>query len=90
MASNCISSTRLSGKQSPGLFSDPPNPTRNAHTESFNGRYRDECLNRHWFTSLREASEIVEDWRIDYNAERSPQQPEISNAGGVRSREALR
>jgi putative transposase len=30
-----------------------------------------ECLNRHWFTSLREASDIIKDWRTDYNAERS-------------------
>ncbi|MBW7057968.1 integrase core domain-containing protein, partial [Paracoccus bogoriensis] len=69
-ASRCISSTRSSGKQRPTLFSDPPNPTQNAYIESFNGRYREECLNQHWFTSIDEAREIIEDWRIDYNPER--------------------
>ncbi len=38
--------------------------------ESFNGRFREECLNRHWFTGLAEAQEIIEDWRIDYNTQR--------------------
>ena len=90
MASSSISSTRLSGKQSPGLFSDPPNPTQNAYIESFNGRYREECLNRHWFTSIGEAREIIEDWRIDYDTERPHEPPEISNAGGTRRRAALR
>ena len=33
-------------------------------------RFRDECLNQHWFTSIGEAREIIEDWRIDYNTER--------------------
>ena len=70
MASSSISSTRLSGKQSPGLFSDPPNPTRNAYIESFNGRFREECPNQHWFTNIGEAREIIEDWRLDYNTER--------------------
>jgi putative transposase len=35
--------------------------------ESFNGRFRDECLNEHWFTSLIDARQIIEDWRRDYN-----------------------
>lgn len=35
-----------------------------------NGRYREECLNQHWFTSIGEAREIIEEWRIDYNTER--------------------
>jgi putative transposase len=35
-----------------------------------NGRFRDECLNQHWFTSISEAREIIEDWRVDYNTER--------------------
>lgn len=38
--------------------------------ESFNGRLRDECLNEHWFTSLPQARDIIEAWRIDYNTER--------------------
>ena len=51
-------------------FIDPGKPTQNAYIESFNGRFRDECLNQHWFTSIAEAREIIEDWRIDYNKER--------------------
>lgn len=51
-------------------FIDPGKPTQNAYIESFNGRYREECLNQHWFTSIGEAREIIEEWRIDYNTER--------------------
>ena len=43
---------------------------RNAYIESFNGRFREECLNLNWFTSLAEAERIIEDWRIDYNQNR--------------------
>jgi putative transposase len=35
-------------------FSRPGKPSDNIHIESFNGRFRDECLNAHWFTSLTE------------------------------------
>jgi putative transposase len=42
-------------------------PTQNAYVESFNGKFRDECLNEHWFRSLPEAREIVGRWRLDYN-----------------------
>ncbi|VXC91936.1 conserved hypothetical protein [Oceanicaulis sp. 350] len=48
----------------------PGKPTQNAFVESFNGRLRDECLNEHLFSSLREARSLIEDWRIDYNTER--------------------
>ena len=40
---------------------------QNGHVESFNGKLRDECLNAHWFTSLRQARNIIESWRTDYN-----------------------
>ena len=43
---------------------------QNAYVESFNGRFRDECLNEHWFTSLPAARRVVETWRDDYNAVR--------------------
>ena len=39
---------------------------QNGHCESFNGKFRDECLNEHWFTSLRQARELVESWRANY------------------------
>lgn len=51
-------------------FIDPGKPTQNAYIESFNGRFREECLNLHWFTSLAEAQRIIENWRIDYNENR--------------------
>jgi transposase InsO family protein len=40
------------------------------YIESFNGRFRDECLNEHWFTSLAHARAVIEDWRRKYNDER--------------------
>jgi len=45
-------------------------PTQNAYVESFNGKFRDECLNEHWFRSLAEAREIIGAWRADYNQRR--------------------
>jgi putative transposase len=51
-------------------FSRPGKPTDNAFAESCNGRFRDECLNQHWFASLEEACQTVEAWRIEYNTER--------------------
>jgi putative transposase len=51
-------------------FSRPGKPTDNAFAESFNGRFRDECLNQHWFTTLEEVRQTVEGWRIEYNTER--------------------
>jgi putative transposase len=51
-------------------FIRPGKPVENAYIESFNGRFRDECLNESWFLSLEHARRIVEAWRIDYNNER--------------------
>jgi putative transposase len=51
-------------------FIRPGKPIENAFIESFNGRFRDECLNEHWFTTLARAREIIEDWRVDYNETR--------------------
>ncbi len=51
-------------------FSRPGKPTDNAFAESFNGRFRDECLDQHWFASLEEARQTIEAWRIEYNTER--------------------
>ncbi|MEG3620375.1 IS3 family transposase [Magnetovibrio sp. PR-2] len=52
------------------LFIEPGKPIQNAFVESFNGKFRDECLNEHWFTSLADARKIIEAWRIDYNTQR--------------------
>ena len=49
---------------------EPGKPNQNAYIESFNGRFRDECLNEHWFTSLAHAQAIIETWRREYNEER--------------------
>lgn len=48
-------------------FITPGKPTQNAYAESFNGKFRDECLNQHWFINLRDAREKIEIWRQDYN-----------------------
>jgi putative transposase len=48
-------------------FIDPGKPVQNAFIESFNGKFRDECLNENWFLSLPEAREKIEAWRRDYN-----------------------
>ena len=49
---------------------EPGKPNQNAYIESFNGRFRDECLNEHWFTSVPHASVVIEAWRREYNDER--------------------
>jgi putative transposase len=51
-------------------FSRPGKPTDNSFIETFNGSFRDECLNLHWFESLAEAKREIEAWRQDYNESR--------------------
>jgi putative transposase len=51
-------------------FIRPGKPVENAYIESFNGRFRDECLNEHWFLTLPHARQIIECWRLEYNTER--------------------
>jgi putative transposase len=51
-------------------FIEPGRPMQNGYLESFNGKFRDECLNLHWFRSLPDARHIIEDWRQSYNTER--------------------
>lgn len=48
-------------------YSRPGKPTDNAFVESFNGSFRDECLNVNWFLSLNDAKTKIEAWRKDYN-----------------------
>ena len=48
-------------------YSRPGTPTDNPHIESFNGSFRDECLNMNWFMSLEDARDKIERWRRDYN-----------------------
>jgi putative transposase len=51
-------------------FIQPGKPVQNAYIESFNGKFRDESLNQHWFTSLDHAKQEIEAWRNDYNFNR--------------------
>lgn len=51
-------------------FINPGKPVENCFIESFNGRFRDECLNENWFISLEKAKEIINNWREDYNTAR--------------------
>jgi len=48
-------------------FIEPGKPAQNAFIESFNGKFRDECLNEHWFTTLADARQKIEAWRKDFN-----------------------
>ena len=51
-------------------FIEPGKPVQNAFIESFNGKFRDECLSQSWFTNLEDARQIIEAWRMDYNTAR--------------------
>ena len=51
-------------------FIRPGKPVENAYIESFNGKFRDECLNEHWFITMAQARRVIEAWRIEYNTER--------------------
>ena len=51
-------------------FIQPGKPTQNAFVESFNGKFRDACLNQHWFRSLQEARYEINAWQKHYNHER--------------------
>ena len=52
------------------FFIDPGKPMQNGSIESFNGRFRDECLDPHWFRSLDEARRIIERWGVACNETR--------------------
>ena len=63
-------------------FIRPGKPNENAFIESFNGRFRDECLNGNWFLSLEDARRTIEEWRNDYNENRPH-----SSLGGLTPKE---
>ena len=48
-------------------FIDPVRPMQNAYVESFNGKFRDECPDLHWFADLADAKTKIESWRVEYN-----------------------
>ena len=51
-------------------FIEPGKPMQNGYVESFNGKFRDECLNENWFIDLPDVRQVTEDYRVDYNEER--------------------
>jgi len=51
-------------------FIQPGKPIQNCFVESFNGKFREECLNEHWFVDLGDARRKIEAWRQDYNGVR--------------------
>ena len=77
-------------------FIRPGKPIENAYVESFNGKFRDECLNERWFVSLTDAQQQIEAWRVDYNTVRphsalddqTPQQFAESKVGARRQEPA--
>ena len=52
------------------IFSRPGTPTDNSNIESFNGTFRNECLNINYFRSLKDAEKIIDDWWNEYNFQR--------------------
>jgi putative transposase len=46
---------------------DPGKPWQNGANESFNGKFRDECLSLEWFRNRTEAKIVIENWRRHYN-----------------------
>jgi hypothetical protein len=60
------------------------NPIENAYVESFNGKFRDECLNEHWFISLADAKAVIEAWRVDLQHRLPTRLARTANAGGLR------
>lgn len=52
------------------LLIEPGKPWQNGNNESFNGKFRDECLSMEWFRNRIEAKVVIEDWRMHYNNER--------------------
>jgi putative transposase len=69
-------------------FIQPGKPTQNAFVESFNGRFRDVCLNQHWIRNLDYARKIHGAWQAHYDNERpaTAQRPRVSSADGLRIR----
>ncbi len=63
----------------------PGRPMENGYVESFNGRFRDECLNENWFRDLADAREKIAQWKQDYNEKRPHSSLQYRTPKGVRS-----
>jgi putative transposase len=66
-------------------FIEPGKPMQNGYLESFNGKFRDECLNVHWFRDLADARQILEEGRESYDTER----PHSALCGRTPTQQAL-
>lgn len=62
--------TWLAEKKVGPAFIPPGQPWKNGFIESFHDKFRDECLQREWFSSLLDAQVVIEDWRVHYNTQR--------------------
>ena len=62
--------TWLAEKKVGSAFIPPAQPWKNGFIESFHDKFRDECLQREWFSSLLDAQVVIADWRLHYNTER--------------------
>jgi len=49
------------------ILIQPARSMQNCYCESFNGKFRGECLNEQWFQSLSQARDFITEWRKDYN-----------------------
>lgn len=62
--------TWLAKKSVGPAFIPPGQPWKNGFIESFHDKFRDECLQREWFSSLLDAQTVIDDWRLHYNTQR--------------------
>ena len=63
---------------------EPGKPNQNAYIESFNSRFRDECLNEHWFLNLRHARSLIRAWRRGIQRGTSEERAGWPDAVGIR------
>ena len=71
-------------------YINPGKPNENCFVESFNDKFRDECLNEHWFLNIHHARKIIDNWRNDYNSERPHSSLNDLTPVGFRKKEELR
>ena len=70
-------------------FIQPGKPTQNAFDESLNGKFRNQCLNLHWITSLEDAREQIERWRMHYNKVRPHRSLGMLQAGFTKQADTM-
>ena len=70
-------------------FIAPGKPTQNAFIESFNGKFRDECLNENWFKNLQDSQEKIETWRDDLQHQETSSISEADDTLGIQKEGTL-